>query len=62
MNVHPETRIQSNALPVSQTLPRLRIPEWGQFPLEKREELTRILAGMLVKQMQEAAGKHEQPS
>jgi hypothetical protein len=62
MKAHPETTIQSNAVPVTLIPALVRIPEWQQFPLEKREELTRILAGMLVKQVQEAGVKHEQPS
>jgi hypothetical protein len=56
MKAHPETIVENNILPVN------RIPEWEQFPQEKREELTRILAGMLLKQVQEAQGQHEQPS
>jgi hypothetical protein len=52
--------IESKALPVSPT--PVRIPEWQQFPAEKRAELTQILAGMLIRQMQEAQVQHEQPS
>jgi hypothetical protein len=62
MKAHPATMIESNLLPVTQTPALVRIPEWQQFPLKKREELTRILAGMLVKQVQEVRVKHEQPA
>jgi len=62
MKAHPVTTTESNALPVSPTPVLVRIPEWQQFPPEKREELTRILAGMLVRQVQEVRVKHEQPS
>jgi hypothetical protein len=62
MKAHPETMIESNVLPVNRPPALVRIPEWQQFPPEKREELTRILAGMLVRQVQETGVKHEQPS
>lgn len=62
MLAHPETIIENNGLPVNQTPAPLRIPEWQQIPPEKREELTQILAGMLVRQVQEVRGKHEQPA
>lgn len=62
MKAHPVTMIESDALPLNQTPALVRIPEWQQFPPEKRKELTQILAGMLVRQVQEAGVKHEQPS
>ena len=62
MEVHPVTMIESTALPEGPTPALVHIPEWEQFPPEKREELTNILAGMLIRQVQEVRGKHEQPS
>jgi hypothetical protein len=58
METRPDT--QANNLPVSETPAVTRIPEWEQFPAQKREELVQILAGMLVRQIQGAS--HEHPS
>ncbi|HVM71060.1 MAG TPA: hypothetical protein VMT91_04835 [Anaerolineales bacterium] len=62
MEAHPETNTKSDILPLNQSPVWVRIPEWQQFPAEKRAELTQILAGMLVRQVQEARVKHEQPA
>ena len=62
MKADPVRMIASNARPVDPTPSRLCIPEWQQFPPEKRQELTQILAGMLIRQVQEAQGRHERPS
>lgn len=48
------------AMPVNEFPAQMQTPKWEQFPVEKREELIEILAGMLVRQAQEAS--HEQPS
>ena len=62
MNASPETLEQADKLPVSE-VPTLRpIPEWDQFPLEKRHELVQVLAGMLLRQVQKQSVKHERPS
>jgi hypothetical protein len=53
---------QAEDLPVSKIPALMQVPEWEQFPLEKRGELVQVLAGMLVKQAQEQWVKHEQPS
>jgi hypothetical protein len=53
---------QAENLPVSEIPALMQVPEWEQFPLEKRGELVQVLAGMLVKQAQEQWVKHEQPS
>jgi hypothetical protein len=53
---------QAEDLPVSKIPALMQVPEWEQFPLEKRSELVQVLAGMLVRQAQEQWVKHEQPS
>ncbi len=60
METRPET--QTNILPVNQTPAVIRIPEWEQFPAQKREELVQILAGMLVRQVETQGASHEHPS
>jgi hypothetical protein len=60
METHPET--QTNNLPVNQTPVVIRIPEWEQFPAQKRAELVQILAGILVRQVERQAASHEHPS
>jgi hypothetical protein len=62
METRPEKLTQTNKLPVSEMPAVIRIPEWGQFPAEKRQELTQILAGMLVRQVQTQGVSHEHPS
>ena len=59
METHPET--QTNNLPVNQTPVVIRIPEWEQFPAQKRAELVQILAGILVRQVATQAVSHEHP-
>jgi hypothetical protein len=53
---------QADNLPVSKIPALIQVPEWEQFPLEKRSELVQVLAGMLVRQAQEQWVKHERPS
>lgn len=62
MNTNPGTMVQNDDLSVSQVSAAVRVPPWEQLPVEKQQELTRILAEMLLKQAQAEAVKHEQPS
>ncbi len=64
MNASPEATNSTNHPPVNPAPATIRIPPWEQIPAEKRQELTRVLADLLVRQIQrQAAGdKHEQPS
>ena len=68
MKTSPESLAGRATLPVNEIpagikIPcRAQVPEWEQIPVEKREELIQILAGMLVRQVQSQAGSHEQPS
>ena len=38
------------------------LPDWGQFPPEKRDELVRVLAEMLFRQVQKRRLNHERLS
>jgi hypothetical protein len=62
MEASPEAMISINNPPVNEAPAESRIPNWEQIPVEKRQELTQILAGMLLKQVQESGVNHEQPS
>lgn len=56
--------IGNNRPSVNQSTATLPTPPWEQLPAEKQQEVTRILAGMLLRQLQ-AQGRgelHEQPS
>lgn len=62
METRPGKLIQTDNLPGNDIPALIRIPEWGQFPAEKRQELTQILAEMLVRQVQTQGMSHEHPS
>ena len=64
MNASPETILSTSHPPVNPAPGTIRIPPWEQIPVEKRQELTQVLADLLVRQIQrqEAGGRHEQPS
>jgi hypothetical protein len=60
MNTQPETKtIQTQPAPESPEPAARAIPAWEQLPVEQRQELTCILAGMLLKQAQAAEVGHE---
>ena len=61
MNARAGAIVATHNPPVSQA-PMIRVPPWEQIPLEKRQELAQVLAGMLLKLLQAGTVKHEQPS
>jgi len=63
MFASPEMTLnRTNPAPVNETPVVSHIPQWEQIPAEKRQELTQILAGMLVRQVQTQGVSHEHPS
>jgi hypothetical protein len=64
MNASPQAILSTSHPPVNPAPATLRIPQWEQIPAEKRQELTQVLADLLVRQLQRqaAGGKREQPS
>lgn len=62
METRPGKLTQTDNLPRNEIPVLIQIPEWGQFPAEKRQELTQILAEMLVRQVQTQGMSHEHPS
>lgn len=63
MNARPETARPSN--PPAQPIPAgTPLPPWEQIPLQQRQELTQILADMLIRKLQalEREVLHERPS
>lgn len=62
MIASPGSMTPTNQPPVKEAPASNRIPQWEQIPAEKRRQLTQILAELLLKQMQPAGVKHEQPS
>ena len=64
MNASPQATLSTSHPSVDPAPGTIRIPPWEQIPAEKRQELTQVLADLLVRQIQrqEAGGKHEPPS
>ena len=63
MIANPETISKQTSLPPeNQPQAVNHIPQWEQIPVVQRQELTQVLAGMLLKQIQAAGVQHEQPS
>jgi len=63
MIANPKTiSTQTSQPPENQPQAENHIPKWEQIPMVKRQELTQILAGMLLKQIQSAGVQHERPS
>lgn len=56
--------IGNNPPSVNKSPTALQTPQWEQLPAEKQQELTQILAGMLLRQIQaqEMGARHEQPT
>jgi hypothetical protein len=60
MTASPETTLKpTSPAPVSEIPAAKRIPAWEQIPAGKRQELTQVLADMLLKQVQAVAVGHE---
>ena len=63
MIANPEPIAKRTSQPSEcQALAVNRIPQWEQIPVVKRQELTQILAGMLLKQVQAAGVQDERPA
>ena len=64
MIANPGSMTPTNLPPVNEDPATNRVLQWEQIPAQKRQELTHILAGMLVKQIrQQPTGvQHERPA